>query len=89
MKPPPGVLNQGEEGKVCQLLKGLYGLHQAGRGWYKEMAGVFVNKLRFKKSAVDHSVFYRRTKDEHTVDVPRMRQSSVKIGDLSVNPMWF
>ena len=67
MKPPPGVLNQGEEGKVCRLLKGLYGLHQAGRGWYKEMAGVFVNKLGFKKSAVDHSVFYRRTKDEHTV----------------------
>ena len=22
-------------------------------------------------------------------DVPRMRQRSVKIGDLSVNPMWF
>ena len=31
------------------------------------MAGVFVNKLGFKKSAVDHLVFYRRTKDEHTV----------------------
>ena len=58
MKPPPGVLNPGEEGKVCQLLKGLYRLHQAGRGWYKEMAGDFVNKLRFKKSAVNHSVFY-------------------------------
>ena len=58
MKSPPGVLNPGEEGKVCRLLKGLYGLHQAGRGWYKEMAGDFVNKLGFKKSAVDHSVFY-------------------------------
>ena len=67
MKPPPGVLNPGEEGKDCRLLKGLYGLYQAGRGWYKEMAGVFVNKLGFKNSAVDHSVFYRRTKDEHTV----------------------
>ena len=67
MKPLPGVLNPGEEGKVCRLLKGLYGLHQAGRGWYKEMAGVFVNKLGFKKSAVDHSVFYRRMKDEHTI----------------------
>ena len=67
MIPLPGVLNLGEEGKVCRLLKGLYGLHQAGRGWYKEMVGVFVNKLRLKKSAVNHSVFYQRTKDEHTI----------------------
>ena len=25
----------------------------------------------------------------HSGDVPRMRQRSAKIGDLSVNPMWF
>ena len=31
------------------------------------MSSVFMNKLGFKKSAVDHSVFYRRTKDEHTI----------------------
>ena len=24
-----------------------------------------------------------------SVDVPRMRQRSMEIGDLSVNPMWF
>ena len=58
MKLPPGVLNLGKECKVCHSLKGLYGLHQTGRCWYKEMAGVFVNKLGFKKSAVNHSVFY-------------------------------
>ena len=33
------------------------------------MSSVFMNKLGFKKSAVDHSVFYRRTKDEHTIVV--------------------
>ena len=49
------------------MLKGLYGLHQVGRGWYKEMSGVFVNKLGFKKSAVDHSVFYCRSRDKHTM----------------------
>ena len=32
MKPPRGVLKPGEEGKVCHLVKGLYGLKQAGRG---------------------------------------------------------
>ena len=81
MKLLPGVLNPGEEGKVCQLLKGLYGLHQAGRGWYKEMAGVFVSKLGFKKSAVDHSVFYQRTKDEHTV-------IRVATNDMAITSKW-
>ena len=38
MKPPQGVLKPGEEGKVCCLVKGLYGLKQAGRGWYQEMS---------------------------------------------------
>jgi hypothetical protein len=32
-----------------------------------EMAGVFVNKLGFKRSAIDHSVFYQRTGDKHTI----------------------
>ena len=58
MKPLPGVLKPNQQNKVCQLLKGLYGLHQTGIGWYKEMSGVFVNKLGFKKSAVDYSIFY-------------------------------
>ena len=30
MKPPRGVLKQGQEGKVLRLLKGLYRLKQAG-----------------------------------------------------------
>ena len=81
MELPPGVLNLGKEGKVCRPLKGLYGLHQAGRGWYKEMAGVFVNKLGFKKSAVNHSVFYWRTKDEHTVIM-------VAIDDVAITSRW-
>ena len=51
MKPPHGVLKPGEEGKVLRLLKGLYGLKQAGRGWYMEMSKVFVHDLGFKQSA--------------------------------------
>ena len=58
MKPPHGVLKPGQEGKVCWLLKGLYGLKQAGRGWYFEMSKVFTQYLGFKRSAIDHSVFY-------------------------------
>ena len=58
MKPPRGVLTKGQEGKVLKLKKGLYGLKQAGRGWYQEMSRVFVEKMGFSKSSIDHSVFY-------------------------------
>jgi len=58
MRPPRGVLKPGQDGKVLRLTKGLYGLKQAGRGWYLEMSRVFLEELGFVKSAVDHSVFY-------------------------------
>jgi Reverse transcriptase (RNA-dependent DNA polymerase) len=32
MRAPRGVLKHGQEGKMLKLLKGLYGLKQAGRG---------------------------------------------------------
>ena len=63
---PHGVLKQG---KVLRLVKGLYGLKQAGRGWYLEMTRVFVENLGFKRSKANHSVFYQKEGDEHTVAV--------------------
>ena len=48
MKPPHGILKSGQEGKVLRLLKGLYGLKQAGRGWYLEMSKVL---MRFEDLA--------------------------------------
>ena len=62
-----GVLKWGQEGKVLKLLKGLHGLKQAGRGWYLEMLKILVNEMGFKRSAIDHLVFYRRAGDEHTI----------------------
>ena len=67
MKPPQGVLKPGQEGKVLRLLKGLYGLKQAGRGWYLEMSRVFMEEMGYKRSKIDHSVFYKKTDDEHTI----------------------
>jgi Reverse transcriptase (RNA-dependent DNA polymerase) len=67
MKPPRSVLKPGQKGKVLRLIKGLYRLKQAGRGWYLEMAGVFMNEMGFKRSKIDHSVFFRQTGDEHTI----------------------
>ena len=59
MRPPRGVLKPGQEGKVLKLLKGLYGLKQAGRGWYLEMSKVLIKEMGFKCFAIDHSVFYQ------------------------------
>ena len=67
MKPPRGVLKPGQEGKVLRLLKGLYGLKQAGQGWYQEMSQVLIKELGFNCSAADHSVFFRCTEGEHTI----------------------
>ena len=43
-----GVSKPGQEGKVLKLVKGSYGLKQASRGWYMEMAGVFMDKMGFE-----------------------------------------
>jgi Reverse transcriptase (RNA-dependent DNA polymerase) len=67
MKPPRSVLKPGQKGKVLRLIKGLYGLKQAGRGWYLEMAGVFINKMGFERSKINHSVFFWQTGNEHTI----------------------
>ena len=53
--------------KVCRLVNGLYGLKQAGRGWYQEMSRALVKDLGFTRFAVDHSVFFRHSPDEHTI----------------------
>jgi hypothetical protein len=50
MKAPRGVLKPGQKRKVLRLLKGLYGLKQAGQGWYLEMSKVFIKKMGYKHS---------------------------------------
>ena len=65
MHPPKRYLKPGQEGMVCRLLKCLYGLKQAGRGWHKEMSSAF-EQIGFSKSGVDHSLFVRRSETEQT-----------------------
>ena len=67
MKPPRNVLKPGQEGKLLRLLKGLYGLKQAGRGWYMEMVRVMMKKMGFGRSRIDHSIFYCHAGEEHTI----------------------
>lgn len=55
MNPPEGY-NIAKEGKVCKLVRSLYGLKQAGRQWNKELAGKLL-QFGFKKSAHDHCLY--------------------------------
>jgi Reverse transcriptase (RNA-dependent DNA polymerase) len=57
MKPLPDYLDPEDGGKVCLLLKGIYGAKQAGNEWYKEMSGNFKN-MGYTQSAADECIFY-------------------------------
>jgi len=66
MRPPPGYLKSGDEGKVLKLQRSLPGLKQAGYEWSEELASTFA-KMEFTCSQVDQAVFYRHAQDKHTV----------------------
>ena len=64
-----------------QFFELLYGLKQAGRMWYQEMSWVLVKDLGFTCSTVDHSVFFWRLPNEHTIIV-------VTTDDMVVTLKW-
>ena len=57
MNIPCGAEKLEHKGKVCRLLKGMYGLKQVGRGWHQELTWVFTQELGFQRSDLDHSIF--------------------------------
>jgi hypothetical protein len=60
VKQPPGFAEPGKEDWVWLLLKGLYGLKQAGRLWYEELCRILIS-LGFTVCTSDPCVFFRRT----------------------------
>ena len=56
MKQPEGFADPEDEEKVCRLEKGLYGLKQSGRLWYKKLAATLVD-MGFKVLRSDSSVY--------------------------------
>ena len=58
MKQPPGYPMANSSGKVCHLLKTLYGLKQLGCHWYQKLVEILVKCLEFMRSNMDQAVFY-------------------------------
>ncbi|CDO69616.1 hypothetical protein BN946_scf184851.g4 [Trametes cinnabarina] len=62
MRQPPGSAPAGLKHLVCHLKKTLYGLKQAGHGWYKTLANGMA-EMGFTCCASDHAVWYKRAGD--------------------------
>ena len=60
MEQPPGFVAQGEIGKVCHLLKSLYGLKQRLHAWFGKFSQA-IEEFGIQKSKSNHSVFYRNS----------------------------
>ena len=57
MAQPPGYHVPNSTGKVCHLVKTLYGLKQSSRRWYQRLVEI-MEAMKFKCSNVDQAVFY-------------------------------
>ena len=62
MEQPEGFIKKGEEGKVCQLKKSLYGLKQSSRQWYLKFDQYMLG-IGFKKSSYDDCVYIKKDGD--------------------------
>jgi hypothetical protein len=58
MDQPNGFIAQGQEGKVCRLLKSLYGLKQALKQWHEKFNKTSTS-TGFVVNEVDTCVYYR------------------------------
>jgi Reverse transcriptase (RNA-dependent DNA polymerase) len=59
MEVPPGFGTKQTEGKVCRLVKSLYGLKQSPRAWFDRFRRGMVG-MGYRQTNADHTVFFRR-----------------------------
>uniref|UniRef100_I1PZ27 Reverse transcriptase Ty1/copia-type domain-containing protein n=1 Tax=Oryza glaberrima TaxID=4538 RepID=I1PZ27_ORYGL len=58
MDQPDGFVDEGQEGKVCKLLKSLYGLKQARKQWHEKFDKTLTS-AGFAVNEADKCVYYR------------------------------
>lgn len=66
MRQPPGFVAQGEENKVLQVVKTLYGMMQGSYDFQREMSGSY-ESLGYYKSSADPCVHSRVIDQEYTI----------------------
>jgi hypothetical protein len=67
MHQPPGYPAPDSSGKVCRLLKTLYGLKQSGRRWYQKLVHILISKLGFTQCTINQAVFHQKTGPKLTI----------------------
>ncbi|KAK0606996.1 hypothetical protein LWI29_007530 [Acer saccharum] len=60
MDPPPGFKGEFKNGKVCRLVKSLYGLKQSPRAWFEKF-GKVVRRFGYNQSQGDHTLFFKHS----------------------------
>ena len=60
MDPPPGFEGEFKNGKVCRLVKSLYGLKQSPRAWFEKF-GKVVRRFGYNQSQGDHTLFFKHS----------------------------
>lgn len=63
MSQPEGFVEESNPNLVCRLKKGLYGLKQASRQWYKKF-DTFMQEEGYKRSDFDHCVYMKGNANE-------------------------
>ncbi|GJX04578.1 retrovirus-related pol polyprotein from transposon TNT 1-94 [Tanacetum coccineum] len=62
MEQPKGFVIQGQENKVCRLVKSLYGLKQAPKQWHERFDTTAIS-FGFKHNSADRCIYTKSTKD--------------------------
>nr|GEW52567.1 retrovirus-related Pol polyprotein from transposon TNT 1-94 [Tanacetum cinerariifolium] len=60
---PPGFEDPGYPNKVYKVVKALYELHQAPRGWYKTLANYLLEN-GFQRGKIDQTLFIKKQKGD-------------------------
>ena len=69
MDQPTGFEVPGSEGKVCCLLKAIYGLRQAGRQWHKHLQKTLSDFGYQKLISSDVSIFIKHHNEENQITI--------------------
>lgn len=81
MDVPPGLESGENQGKVCKLLKSLYGLKQSPRAWFDRLTQV-LKRHGFSQGQTDHTMFTKHSSDGRIVVMIIYVDDIIITGDL-------